>query len=82
MKRELLTKKWIDWIDYWSVDFDYEDKKEIIQLEEDGNAKEIWTGNYIFENIWQSFRTKKNQKIELVTSTNNFARAGKYKKTV
>jgi len=79
LKRELLTKNWIDWIDYWSVDFDYEDKKEIIQLEEDGEIKEIWTGNYIFENIWQSFRTKKNQKIELVTSPCAFAKAGKYK---
>jgi len=21
--REVLTKQWTDWIDYWSVDFDY-----------------------------------------------------------
>ncbi len=21
--REVLTRKWTDWIDYWSVDFDY-----------------------------------------------------------
>jgi len=79
LNRELLTKNWIDWIDYWSVDFDYEDKKEIIQLEEDGKVKAAWTGNYIFENIWQSFRTKKNQKIELVTSPYTFKKAGKYK---
>ncbi len=79
LKRELLTENWIDWIDYWSVDFDYEDKKEIIQLEENGEVKEAWTGNYIFENIWQSFRTKKNRKIELVTSPSTFEKAGKYK---
>ncbi len=79
LKREMLTKNWIDWIDYWSVDFDYEDKKEIIQLEEDGEVKEAWTGNYIFENIWQSFRTKKNQKIEMVTSPHTFVKSGKYK---
>ena len=79
LNRELLTKNWIDWIDYWSVDFDYEDKKEIIQLKEDGKVKDAWTGNYIFENIWQSFRTKKNQRIELVTSPYNFTKAGKYK---
>ena len=29
IKRESLTKKWTDWIDYWSVDFDFENKKEI-----------------------------------------------------
>ena len=79
LNRELLTKNWIDWIDYWSVDFDYEDKKEIIQLEEDGEVKEAWTGNYIFENIWQSFRTKKNSKIEFVSAPHTFEKAGKYK---
>ncbi|MBW2036723.1 MAG: site-specific DNA-methyltransferase [Deltaproteobacteria bacterium] len=79
LQRKLLTKNWVDWIDYWSVDFDYEDKKEIIQLEEDGKIKEIWTGNYIFENIWQSFRTKKNSKIEFVSAPHTFEKAGKYK---
>ncbi len=79
LQRELLTKNWIDWIDYWSVDFDYESKKEMIQIEENGDKKEVWTGNYIFENIWQSFRTKKNPKIELVTSPYTFAKSGTYK---
>lgn len=79
IKRELLTKKWIDWIDYWSVDFDYEDKKEIIQIKENDTVKELWTGNFIFENIWQSFRTKKNQKIELTTAPHTFEKTGKYK---
>ena len=61
----LITKSWKDWIDYWSVDFNYESKKEIISLEENGIRKEIWTGNYVFENEWQSFRTgKKGEKIE------------------
>ncbi|HOK99282.1 MAG TPA: hypothetical protein PLD12_09105, partial [Bacteroidales bacterium] len=68
-----------DWIDYWSVDFDYESKKEIIRIEENGEVKEVWTGNYIFENIWQSFRTKKNQKIELTTAPFTFDKAGRYK---
>jgi len=79
IKREWLTKNWIDWIDYWSVDFDYEDKKEIIQITENDTVKELWTGNYIFENIWQSFRTKKNPKIELTTTPYTFEKAGKYK---
>ena len=29
--------------------------------------KEIWTGDYIFENEWQSFRTKKNRQLELTS---------------
>ncbi len=28
--REVLTKYWTDWIDYWAVDFDYTNRREII----------------------------------------------------
>lgn len=30
--REQLTQQWTDWIDYWSVDFDLESKREIIRI--------------------------------------------------
>jgi adenine-specific DNA-methyltransferase len=30
--RDVLTKKWTDWVDYWAVDFDYESRKEIIKV--------------------------------------------------
>jgi len=30
--REVLTKKWTDWIDYWAVDFDFENKREIVRV--------------------------------------------------
>ena len=66
ISESLLTKNWHDWIDYWSVDFDYESKPEIIKFKaEDGKIEEEWTGNYVFENEWQSFRGKyENNKIE------------------
>lgn len=69
IKREQLTKHWTDWIDYWSVDFDYESKKEIIRIQNNDNNEweEIWSGDYVFENEWQSFRTKKDRSIELVS---------------
>jgi adenine-specific DNA-methyltransferase len=65
--REVLTKNWTDWIDYWSVDFDFENKREIIRVknEDTGEWEERWTGDYIFENEWQSFRTKKDRSLEL-----------------
>lgn len=78
--RERLTKKWSDWIDYWAVDFDYENKKEIIRkpivpddrlpgIEADQRTlesyEEVWTGDYIFENEWQTFRTKKDRSLDL-----------------
>ncbi len=65
--KTLLTKSFVDWIDYWAVDFDYHNRKEIIYSEkDDGSIEEQWTGQYIFENRWQSFRTK-DQELELVT---------------
>jgi DNA modification methylase len=76
--REVLTKNWTDWIDYWSVDFDFESKREIIRVKinppnpplakggsEAGGFEEVWTGDYIFENEWQTFRTKKDRSLEL-----------------
>jgi len=67
--KETLTKNWTDWIDYWSVDFDFESKREIVRVKnsETGTIEEQWTGDFIFENEWQSFRTKKDRKLELIT---------------
>lgn len=69
VSREVLTKAWTDWIDYWSVDFDFENKREIIRIQnaETGAWEEVWTGDYIFENEWQSFRTKKDRSLELTS---------------
>ena len=80
IEREVLTKKWTDWIDYWSVDFNSESKKEIVRVidEKTGEEKEEWTGGYIFENEWQSFRTKKDRSLEL-TSVFKDAPKGKMK---
>jgi len=81
--REVLTKQWTDWIDYWAVDFNFESKREIIRVKNEdpstpsassgqagsgqgtGEWEERWTGDYIFENEWQSFRTKKDRSLEL-----------------
>ena len=85
VSREVLTKKWTDWIDYWAVDFDFESKKEIVRMRKKDaepeqkrligaddpkqmrfdQYEEVWTGDYIFENEWQSFRTKKDRTLEL-----------------
>lgn len=82
ISREQLTKNWTDWIDYWSVDFDFENKKEIIRIPMaqqrlDGTLEptqiklddyeEVWTGDFVFENEWQSFRTKKDRSLELTS---------------
>ena len=78
--RTLLTENWYDWIDYWAIDFNNEDKKEIIKIKnEKDEIEEKWTGNYIFENEWQSFRTKKNPALEFSSAPHEYDKPGKYK---
>lgn len=80
INRTLLTENWHDWIDYWAIDFNYEYKKEIIKIQNDkGETEEKWTGNYLFENEWQSFRTKKNPTFEFNSIAHNYDKPGKYK---
>ena len=81
ISREVLTKKWSDWIDYWAVDYNFADRKEIIKEVEDGKEKEVWTGDYIFDNEWQTFRTKKNRNLELCSAPKELQK-GDYKVAV
>ncbi len=97
--RERLTKQWTDWVDYWAVDFDYESRREIIQVPVgtgisgvatlpgfEGPQGELtlpvfeerWTGAYIFENEWQSFRTRQNRDLELTTAEHTYDQPGRY----
>ncbi|WP_394999197.1 site-specific DNA-methyltransferase [Sphingomonas sp.] len=80
--REILTKEWTDWIDYWAVDFDYTSRPETILetvTQPDGSTKHVpqWTGRYIFENEWQSFRTRKSRALELTSATHSYATPGR-----
>jgi len=79
--KEVLTKSWVDWIDYWAVDFDFESKREIIRVKdaETGQVEEKWTGDYVFENEWQSFRTKKDRSLELKSIEFEYEKGKRYK---
>ncbi|OQB89652.1 MAG: Modification methylase DpnIIB [Verrucomicrobia bacterium ADurb.Bin118] len=93
--KDILTKQWTDWVDYWAVDFDYQSRKEIIKVpkqmgvegalpgvvqagEEFVEFEERWTGAYIFENEWQSFRTRKRRELELLSAAHEYPRPGRY----
>jgi DNA modification methylase len=99
VKKDRLTKHWTDWVDYWAVDFDYLQRKEIIRVpvgtgiggvaslegfeHPQGELKlpefeERWTGGYIFENEWQSFRTRQSRDLELTTAMHTYERPGRY----
>ena len=100
--RDVLTKHWTDWVDYWAVDFNYESRKEIIKVPKGAGINTVqghlpgqeppqrelelpsaefedrWTGAYIFENEWQSFRTRQNRELELTTVPHTYAAPGRY----
>jgi site-specific DNA-methyltransferase (adenine-specific)/adenine-specific DNA-methyltransferase len=40
--------------------------------------EEQWTGGYIFENEWQSFRTRQDRTLELITPLHTYDRPGRY----
>jgi hypothetical protein len=68
VKRTQLTNHWSDWVDYWAIDYDFENRKEIVNVKNKvtGDPESTWTGDFIFENEWQSFRSKKDRKLELI----------------
>lgn len=76
--KENLTSNWQDWIDYWAVDFDFASQPETITVMEDGKEVKKRTGKFIFENEWQSFRTKSDRSLELTSSPFNYADPGNY----
>ena len=80
--REALTKSWSDWIDYWSVDFDFESQREVIGIIEDGETKNVWTGRYIFENEWQDFRARGDRSLRLSSEPHTYEAAGDYRVAV
>ena len=40
--------------------------------------EERWTGGYVFENEWQSFRTRQDRDLELKTAPHTYTRPGRY----
>ena len=94
ISREVLTKHWTDWVDYWAVDFHYESRQEIIKVAKNlgvegalpGTAdvgefiefEDRWTGAYIFENEWQSFRTRQDRALELLSAPHAYDKPGRY----
>ncbi|MFH1824957.1 MAG: DNA methyltransferase [Candidatus Firestonebacteria bacterium] len=51
-------KKWSDYIDYWSVDWDWNEDT--------------------FHNMWQSYRTKRERKLDIKSDTHKYDKRGKH----
>ena len=59
------------------------DRRHRLKLAQAGHLsehefEERWTGGYIFENEWQSFRTRQGRELELETADHTYARPGRY----
>ncbi|MFP5357315.1 MAG: DNA methyltransferase [Gammaproteobacteria bacterium] len=44
----------------------------------EGAFEERWTGGFIFENEWQSFRTRRSRELELITAEHTYEQPGRY----
>jgi len=53
-----IVKKWSDYIDYWAVDWDWNEDT--------------------FHNMWQSYRTRKERKLELKTDAHAYETKGRH----
>ena len=82
ISRENVTTKWEDWIDYWSIDFNFESRPEVIRVIEDGKEVEKASGRFIFENEWQSFRTPTERGFELESAWHTYDAPGQKKVAV
>ena len=79
IKQEEIATNWTDWIDYWSIDFNYEDRPELIITEgEDRKLQQVETGRFVFDNNWQSFKTRDSE-LELTSATYQYPNSGTYK---
>jgi DNA modification methylase len=77
VKIEDVATSWVDWIDYWAIDFNFSDREEVKLLRHsDGKVERVSTGRNIFDNQWQSFRAK-SKEIELTSSKYQYSSPGK-----
>jgi DNA modification methylase len=77
-QRHLLTKKWTDWIDYWSVDFRYAVARNAgSTAARPIDMCSILMTKRVFNSHWQDFRTPKKRLLELTSSTWIYHRPGK-----
>ena len=61
------------------MDFDHENRPKVIQVGEDDKEREVSTGNYIFNNDLQSYRTRKDRNLELTSGLRTYENPGRYK---
>ena len=89
-----LTKHWTDWVDYWTVDFDYERRKEVISLPKTFGAEgelpgmadssgflefeEQWTGATSSRTSGRVSGRVGNCELELQSAPHTYPRAGRY----
>lgn len=69
IEKTIITKNWQDWIDYWAVDFNFKSKVD---------TGTILPDDFVFENEWQSFRTKKDRSLEFQSEFHQYPKPGKY----
>lgn len=79
ISKEFVTSTWTDWVDYWSIDFNFGSKPETVRVLENDIEVSKATGRYVFENEWQSFRESKPNSLDLTSQFYSYLERGSYK---
>ncbi len=73
--KAILTEDWIDWVDYWAVDFG--DRKN-----PGHQSANVSTDNAVFVNDWESYRMRTHRTLERDSCTHTYTQPGQYNVTV
>jgi len=74
--REVLTRHWSDWIDYWEIDFEYGKRQSLKETAKDSGTRVSRPGKPLFVSQWQSYRTRKKRKLKLTSPKRHYALSG------
>ena len=78
IEEEVIQTKWTDWIDYWAVDFNYNDREELILSYDGDDLKQASTGRFIFDNEWQDYKTKIKDELLLTSAEKEYIEKSEY----
>ncbi|MDR2801565.1 MAG: site-specific DNA-methyltransferase [Desulfovibrio sp.] len=79
VRRKVVTRKWADWIDCWAVDFEFGRESDVFDRKNGERRKidENGCGDFLFRNMWRSFRTRKDRNLELVSVFHEYREGGR-----
>ncbi len=78
VRQEIVSERWEDWVEYWAVDFMYGEYEPLAGCEGCSLETPLPNPVSVFRERWQSFRTRKNRTLELVSPAYLYQQRGSH----